>query len=162
MQSACTLPGQVLIALQLVLGELHLGEVGIDRGLGLLDQRTLALKHRLGIHLLGLGRGHHGLGGHHAGLIILRIDARQQLPGFDRLVILHQHFINKTRDFRRDQGEVGTHICIIGTLLRTAGKHHAPQPVQHRQRQHPCTRHQQRLAPVCRTHLTAPATVPGG
>jgi len=126
LQRARALPGQMFIALQFMPGKLNLGQISVNRGTGLLDQRTLTLQHGQRVGQLCLGRRHIGLGRLQAGLVVLRINTCQQLTGLDRLVILHQHLIDKTRDFWRDQGVVGTDKSIIGALNCAGAKDQSP------------------------------------
>ena len=161
LQRTCTLPRQVLIALQFMAGKFHLGHIRIHRGLGLFDQRALAFQHRQGIDPLRLRRRHTGLRGLHRCAVVLRVDPGQQLPGLDRLVILHQHLVDKPRHFGRNQGEIGADKSIISALHGTRDKDQPPQRVQHDNCQRDGCGQDPGLAPACCTHFTTPTGVPG-
>ena len=115
----CRLPapaGEGLVAALLVTGEDQLGLLGADLGPRLFDQRLLALQVGLGIGEVGLGTEHVGFGGGQGGAEVAVVEAGEQLAGLDRLVVLDQNVLDEAGDFRRDQGEIGVHIGVVGAL----------------------------------------------
>ena len=95
-------------------GEDQLGLLGADLGPRLFDQRLLALQVGLGIGQVGLGTEHVGFGGGQGGAEVAVVEAGEQLAGLDRLVVLDQNVLDEAGDFRRDQGEIGVHIGVVG------------------------------------------------
>ncbi|VTQ40743.1 Uncharacterised protein [Pseudomonas aeruginosa] len=70
----------------------------------------------LGIGQVGLGTEHVGFGGGQGGAEVAVVEAGEQLAGLDRLVVLDQNVLDEAGDFRRDQGEIGVHIGVVGAL----------------------------------------------
>lgn len=116
LQAAGALAGEGLVAALLVTGEDQLGLLGADLGPRLFDQRLLALQVGLGIGQVGLGTEHVGFGGGQGGAEVAVVEAGEQLAGLDRLVVLDQNVLDEAGDFRRDQGEIGVHIGVVGAL----------------------------------------------
>ncbi|MNP02640.1 hypothetical protein D3C76_944990 [compost metagenome] len=129
--------GEMVVAIQFMLGEGHFSLGRHDRGLGLSDHRSLTFKGRTGI--LQLRPGHQGfsvccLSG---GTQITVINQRQQLPGLDLLVVLHQHFLDEPGHARHHQREVRRDKGVIGVLLCAFAEQAGRQQIhQHPKRHH--------------------------
>ncbi len=123
--------GEVVVAVQFVLGEGHFGAVGGDGGLGLGDHRALAFQGSAGVFQLGAGDQGVGVGGLGGGAEVAVVNQRQQLPGLDALVVLDQHFLDKTSHTRRHQGEVGGDEGVVGGLALAAEHARCDQINQH-------------------------------
>ncbi|VFT10245.1 Uncharacterised protein [Pseudomonas aeruginosa] len=97
-------------------GEDQLGLLGADLGPRLFDQRLLAFA-GWPRHWPGWPRHEHvGFGGGQGGAEVAVVEAGEQLAGLDRLVVLDQNVLDEAGDFRRDQGEIGVHIGVVGAL----------------------------------------------
>ncbi|VVO43164.1 hypothetical protein PS710_06161 [Pseudomonas fluorescens] len=130
-------PGEVVVAVQFMLGEGHLGFGGHDGGLGLGDHRSLTLESRPRILQLRPRHQSLGVGGLGGGAQIAVIDDSQQLPGLDLLVVFHQHVLDKPGHTRRHQRKVRRDKGVIGALLRALAENPRHQQVnQHAERHH--------------------------
>ncbi|MCY1177724.1 hypothetical protein D9M73_180430 [compost metagenome] len=116
---AGTHPGEVLVAVQFMLGKRHFRLGRNHRGLRLGNHRRLTLEGRPGVLQLRPGHQRFGIGGLGGCAQIPVIDQRQQLPGLDLLVVLDQHFLDKPGDPRHDQGEIRRDVSIVGVLPGT-------------------------------------------
>ena len=120
LHGARTDAGKVVVAVQFVFGKGHFGAICCHGGLGLGDHRALALQGRAGVFQLGLGDQGVGIGGLGGGAKIAVVDQRQQLPGFDTLVVFHQHFLDKAGNAGSDQGEIRRDEGVVGGLVLAA------------------------------------------
>lgn len=123
LHGARALLGKAAVAVDFMVGErrFSLGRLHCRFGLG--NQRVLAFKRGAGIGALCLGYQQLRLRSIQRGLVVTRVDGRQQLASRDLLIVFHQHLLDETGDFGRDHGVVGGHIGVIGALAVIAAKH---------------------------------------
>ena len=91
--------------------------VGVDRGLGLVDQRALLaeLGHDAGNVRFGLGDISFRL--IDRGLVVARIDRRQNVSGLHRLIVVDEYRLDISRDLRRDGDYIGLHVRVVSRFL---------------------------------------------
>jgi hypothetical protein len=85
------------------------------------------LELRLGIDVdqAGLGGGDVGFGIREPGAVVAIVDAEQNVPGPDRLIVIDFDDCDVTANLRREGGHVPAHIGVVGRRL-SAGPEPCP------------------------------------
>ena len=112
--------GEVAVALVLLLRENLVRLIDSNGAFGRVDQRVLRFNRA---HLAvdqGLRREHVRLGLVERHFVVAVVDAGEDLPGFDGLVVLNQNLDEVARDLRRDGDGVGLHIGVVGRDMEAA------------------------------------------
>ena len=113
---------EVVVAGALFLREFQIGVGGSDVGRALLDDRLLQFELGIEVAHRGFGCGDVGAGLAERRLEVAVVDLRQDLAGFDLLVVADQHLGDVARHLRRDDGGIGLHIGVIGRFQVAAGR----------------------------------------